>query len=703
MKAKFLIFCLMFIGYTSYSQQTKSQTEAQIDTLLPTNNTRQITALKIRQALKSVVNYASPSNLVAGSILLSKIAQSGAITNQVPRWNGSSWVPQSIDSDSVSLSRLSQGNASLNQVLKWDGSSWIAANDLVGTSSGGGATWGTIPGTLSDQTDLQLAFNAKLNSADTTNLLRKTTAASLYQPKGNYLTTSVAASTYQPIGSYLTGITSGQVTTALGFTPYNATNPSGFITSSAITGKLNIADTTDLLRKTTAASLYQPKGSYLTTSVAASTYQPIGSYLTGITSGQVTTALGFTPYNATNPSGFITSSAITGKLNIADTTDLLRKTTAASLYQPKGNYLTGITSGQVTTALGFTPYNATNPSGFITSSAITGKLNIADTTDLLRKTTAASLYQPKGSYLTTSVAASTYQPIGSYLTGITSGQVTTALGFTPYNATNPSGFITASAITGKLNIADTTDLLRKTTAASLYQPKGSYLTTSVAASTYQPIGSYLTGITSGQVTTALGFTPYNATNPSGFITASALSPYLTSATAASTYQPIGSYQNSLQYRDEGINVGTAGGISTVNFTGAGVVASVSGSALTADVKDFESLVIAASDETTSIGAGMAKVTFRMPYAMTVTNVRISVNTAQVSGALLTVVIKENGTSILSTNLTLDNTEKSSTTAATPAVISDSILGDDSEITIDVSQIGDGTAKGLKVIFNGYRN
>ena len=81
-------------------------------------------------------------------------------------------------------------------------------------------------------------------------------------------------------------------------------------------------------------------------------------YITGINSSAVTTALGFTPYNATNPSGYISS----------------------------------ITSGNVTTALGYTPYNATNPSGFISS--------------------------------------------------ITSGNVTTALGFTPYNATNPSGYIT---------------------------------------------------------------------------------------------------------------------------------------------------------------------------------------------------------------------------------------------------------------------
>ena len=45
-----------------------------------------------------------------------------------------------------------------------------------------------------------------------------------------------------------------------------------------------------------------------------------------------------------------------------------------------------------------------------------------------------------------------------------------------------------------------------------------------------------TGLTSSMVVTALGFTPYNATNPSGYITSSALSPYLTSAAAASTYQ-----------------------------------------------------------------------------------------------------------------------------------------------------------------------
>ena len=112
--------------------------------------------------------------------------------------------------------------------------------------------------------------------------------------------------------------------------------------------------------------------------------------------------------------------------------------------------------------------------------------------------------------------------------------------------------------------------------------------------------------------------------------------------------------------------------------------------------------LAASDETTALTAGTAKVTFRMPYAMTVTEVRASLTTAQASGSIFTVDINEGGTTILSTKLTIDNTEKTSTTAATPSVISDTALADDAEITIDIDQIGDGTAKGLKITLIGTR-
>jgi hypothetical protein len=116
----------------------------------------------------------------------------------------------------------------------------------------------------------------------------------------------------------------------------------------------------------------------------------------------------------------------------------------------------------------------------------------------------------------------------------------------------------------------------------------------------------------------------------------------------------------------------------------------------------EYLVCAASDETTALTTGTAKVAFRMPYAMTLSAVRCSLTTAQTSGSILTVDNNEGGTTILSTKLTIDNTEKTSTTAATAAVISDVNLADDAEITIDIDQVGDGTAMGLKITLIGTR-
>jgi hypothetical protein len=112
--------------------------------------------------------------------------------------------------------------------------------------------------------------------------------------------------------------------------------------------------------------------------------------------------------------------------------------------------------------------------------------------------------------------------------------------------------------------------------------------------------------------------------------------------------------------------------------------------------------LACSDETTALTTGTAKITFRTPCAMTLTEVRASLTTAQSSGSIFTVDINEAGTSILSTKLTIDNTELTSTTATTPAVISDSSLANDDQITIDIDQIGDGTAKGLKVTLIGTR-
>jgi len=62
-----------------------------------------------------------------------------------------------------------------------------------------------------------------------------------------------------------------------------------------------------------------------------------------------------------------------GTANAVAWTNVSSRPTALSQFtNDLGNYggwITGINSGNVTTALGFTPYNATNPSGYITSSA----------------------------------------------------------------------------------------------------------------------------------------------------------------------------------------------------------------------------------------------------------------------------------------------------------------------------------------------
>lgn len=63
------------------------------------------------------------------------------------------------------LSALTQSGATSGQVPAWSGSAWVATT----VTSGGGGTWGSITGTLSSQTDLQTALNARaaLASANT--------------------------------------------------------------------------------------------------------------------------------------------------------------------------------------------------------------------------------------------------------------------------------------------------------------------------------------------------------------------------------------------------------------------------------------------------------------------------------------------------------------------------------------------------------
>jgi hypothetical protein len=113
--------------------------------------------------------------------------------------------------------------------------------------------------------------------------------------------------------------------------------------------------------------------------------------------------------------------------------------------------------------------------------------------------------------------------------------------------------------------------------------------------------------------------------------------------------------------------------------------------------DLMPITIALSDEVTAVTTGVAKVTWRAPFAMTLTAVpRASLNTASSTGTP-TVDINVGGTSILhATNkLTIDATEKTSATAAIATSLVTTAIADDAEFTFDIDVAGTG-ATGLKI-------
>jgi len=115
---------------------------------------------------------------------------------------------------------------------------------------------------------------------------------------------------------------------------------------------------------------------------------------------------------------------------------------------------------------------------------------------------------------------------------------------------------------------------------------------------------------------------------------------------------------------------------------------------------FTTIQVACSDLTSDLAAGLKVAYFRMPYGMTLSEVRASVLTNS-TGANIEVNVEKNGTTIFSTNLTIDAGENTSTPATTPAVISDPDLADDDLITIDIVQVGSTVAgQGLIVTLIG---
>ena len=268
----------------------------------------------------------------------------------------------------------------------------------------------------------------------------------------------------------------------------------------------------------------------------------------------------------TNDSGFITSSALNGY--------------ATESWVGQQGYITGITSSDVTTALGYTPYNSSNPSGYITSSALTPYALSADlatvatsgsyndlsnkptnmvTTDTAQDITGIktfvgekrikfkqSLSADKLGFTlyaigNTELGAFEYRPNtingGAFININTSKSSTTYVGFRYWNSVNiiapkPSNgnyFITIGVTDGTNTVYTQTDtgvinistlLPTVPTNVSAFTNDAGYITSSAlngyATESWVGQQGYITGITSSDVTTALGYTPYDASNPSGY-------------------------------------------------------------------------------------------------------------------------------------------------------------------------------------------
>jgi len=119
------------------------------------------------------------------------------------------------------------------------------------------------------------------------------------------------------------------------------------------------------------------------------------------------------------------------------------------------------------------------------------------------------------------------------------------------------------------------------------------------------------------------------------------------------------------------------------------------------VTQSRALEVACGSETDAITVGTAKITFRMPFALTLnageSGVRASLTGAGSTSGTTTVDINEGGSTILSTKCTIDDGDLTSVGASSAVVVSDVNLADNASITVDVDAVTGGADEtGLKI-------
>lgn len=177
-------------------------------------------------------------------------------------------------------------------------------------------------------------------------------------------------STFTNDAGYITS--SGQAgSVANAHTAGTGLSGSSFNGSAAVTWTLASAygDTTNpYASKTANYVLAAPNGSSGVPTFRALASADLPTYTGTITSSQVTTALGFTPYNATNPSGYITSSALSSYMPLAGGT-----MTGALVFASASIAAAGSSQGTATSVTADNTYVTSGTGGVVLPTAVVGR------------------------------------------------------------------------------------------------------------------------------------------------------------------------------------------------------------------------------------------------------------------------------------------------------------------------------------------
>lgn len=132
----------------------------------------------------SGVNLSSKADLVGGLVPSSQLP---SYVDDVLEYANLASFPATGETGKIYV------DLATNKIYRWSGTVYIE----ISSSAGGGGTWGSITGTLSNQTDLQAALDAKQDDLNGTGFV-KASGTTITYDNSTYLTTSAAATAYVP-------------------------------------------------------------------------------------------------------------------------------------------------------------------------------------------------------------------------------------------------------------------------------------------------------------------------------------------------------------------------------------------------------------------------------------------------------------------------------------------------------------------------